>query len=837
MTEQGTAYGWGFRIEGVGEEGADASQDQQQILLGTDAFRGHETLVDLDLNYTVWPHVLHRSIGNPDRSIEFFQANNRWSTIRVQLEGVDRTVLRFTQRPSNADGVLDADLADAPPASEPTVDTDISGSLENSVIYIDQETIKLGSETGTPGTYDVHTRGAFGSLRSKHTAGSNVFTSTPDWRGRKITLASYEHSGGPDLTDGGTAAASFREVDRWTGRIGDKATLDKGQLTIPTKEVANAYTRVLAGAEERKPDRIQVVLKKEPARVRGGSGQVAIWSDSDIDYDPKIVKQDALGTQDEYPAALQIGEQVVPANQGSGTLTGDGVTVAGVARGGVSPLNSAEFAEELFERGVGLSGPVATIDETDQVYEVMAFDRLRSEKKVSPLGPLATSSALGSSERYAFHILALYGAVHLSTPNDTAAPSEFDVLQDSWSLGLKDQYTSTIVSDLEELIDLTPWAQIDRAVLGYSGEAVEIRKRVLEWMRGAGFKEGVNNQGELFVFREGTIDRSQLDTARGNRISMQNPSDELIEESGSSKTSDVLNVTIGKTPITEGRQTRYTAKSASDQSIRSGQIQQQADQTLNLNWISTGRESEVLEQVVSRLLIQQGQIPRVTGRYEDFETSGDDYGVGKLAQLDDPPVEPAWIYSRDGERVRSTGESEKFVGRITRNKLHVIDKSAAGAYTLRMVLLPVAGRDRAPSGVVDSVATTGGKHVITLKGGADNTVFGDTDADASRFTPGDDLSVFNQDGTPQANISGEIQEVDSVDAGANEVTLKGTYSADPDSGSVLELAHIETDGSGGGYQNDGLNGAFTHTDRLYVFFAESDETLGSEDVPADEYGG
>lgn len=807
--------GWGFRIEGVGQEGADPALSQSALLWTTDAFRGHEDLVTDEVR----PHLIHDSIGAPMRSMDFYKATHRRSTISFELEAKDRIVERFLAKQKVADGELTGELT----IGGGPIQTDVSGSLENSTIFIGDETLILGSETATPGEYNIDTRGAFGSQEHRHPVGSNVFTSVPDWEGRLVVLSSFHHTGGPD------GGADFEEEERWRGRITRKASQTFGRVTLQTAEALSAYSDVIGGGGDRRIDENTMKVILGPNREPG----VQVHTPS---YTSKIIKPGAKtgpGTDGEPLAVQAFEELIVP------------VDTFGPAGGARVPLFDKEIKPEDHIKPASASSSApgagnisAEFTNRKNVYEVMAFSRT-NQTQVSPLGEVAD---VKKDSIYSWHILSLYAAVHFSTPDpDTVDPTQWDVLQDTWGLNVKDQFTSSIVPDLEDLIERTRWATIDRLIWGHNGETVDLRDRLLSLMRGYGFKEGIANDGKLTIFKEGALSIDQLDAARSNTLQMQSPSRKLTQSSGGADRHEVISAEVGKTPITEGEVAQFTARGPGASGLQSSRIQQSADLTLDLSTVDPDRINTIEQHVVSRLLLQAVDIQRATFTVPDFREGSLEYGIGDLAELDDPPIDPEWLIDREGERVAETSGSTHFVGRITKNRLSTGGDGSAVSYALRMVLLPAIGRLRAPSGIVRGGVTENpngqGNTRIPLEGegGAEST-FGDTEHDGERFTAGDETELFAQSGEKLARS--EVKEVVSVNSNG-EVTVDGLYGTAPQAGDVLELAFLETDQSGTprGYTNDGLDGQFDTVERVYVYLSDHNGTLGSADVQSDRYGG
>lgn len=806
---------FGFRIEGIGEERVDEELDQKQLLFATSAARGHELLFRRRLSLHVRPVLDESQLGSTEKWTELFKKGMRWGSLEFSLRGEDQVAERFFSKPKKADFVTTSDLSQG--AS--TVETDAdSGELESRSVYLREETLLLGEHdpnNNNPGEYEIQIKGAFGSSDLEHPSGTSIFEEPPFWTNREVKFSCFHIGGGPDFTDGASPAASLEETIRYQGRLADDIRQEKGQVIVPTSELHGPYSDVISGFEERK---LEAPVTLEKQKIQGSKMQVARISAGANDYEPKILKSSLP-----HPVSGELGFQI----KNQVTFGRAFKDASGDYRGVDIPFSHAlwggEWSDDLFDRKNGKKGTVS-----DDVYEVMLFDRLdQLGVKASPLVSIGNSK--GDSV-FNFHILSLYAAVHLSTNQEASDPDEYDIFQPDWSLNMKNLFVNSITSDIDELIKATPWARIDQLVIGEGGEGVKLREEMLSLLHAFGFTEGVTSDGKLFIERLKPLDIEQHNTALDNQVEIQ-PNDEVwTETTGRKNATSAVSVTYGDVPVDSGDPSsiKYEVDNPTLNPSRASKVKQ-GDFKINLP-VSTVNESNFRSRIISRISAQNFEIPRVTIRTKDIERiSGVNFGLLRPVNIKDPPIEPEWILDRAGVRTSSTGGDKTFSGIVTKVRFIPTGSNKTLSYELTIALTSAYGRWRSPSGIVREVTNSG--QTFRLEGESGDSSFGDTKSDAERFTVGDEVTVFGQDGT---SVSSGERTVTSIDSSNNTITVDSDFNSNPSVGDVIELSHIDTDGSGGGYENTSV---LNNIDRAYVFLADSNDTIGDDEVEADLYGG
>jgi hypothetical protein len=359
-----------------------------------------------------------------------------------------------------------------------------------------------------------------------------------------------------------------------------------------------------------------------------------------------------------------------------------------------------------------------------------------------------------------------------------------------------------------------------------------------------GFYLGLDNNGQLTIHRIRTVDIEDYDTATSNQISPSSL-EVFSYKTGRENTTDVIDCNLGGTGPAEG--SRLLIKARDNASDRAGDLKSESSVSLNLETVAPSRFQYAIGQLTARALLQHFAIPRVRFKVADHLDDGLNYGLGEVAQIDTLNVEPAWIIDKLGDRVSDLSTNDRFfTGFLIGRKFMATGDGAAQSYELEMLMHgDTLTRWRAPSGVIQgSSEISGGTQTqIDLGGdGGADSAFGDTDSsgdavkDASRFTDGDEVEIRDPDGSDWTNNT--VLEVASVETGGSDnfIVVDGTYSSLPPSGNIVELAYLDSDSSGAGYENDGLNGELPAISRAYVYLADNSDTLGRDQLNADEYG-
>lgn len=827
----------GISIDGVGPEGAWTSFFVDAPFLwatsgvledgGLEPFApDHTSPYDYQItsDFAIVDQLLVDGIGSLPVSAKPFSTDTDWGGYDFQVEAEDFSAEKLLYEPTRAEAELDEDIT----ATETSLTTTATGGgLADTVVWLGDETVKLGTHQGS-GVYDGVVRGIYDSTATAHTTDTNLYTSVPEWAERTVRLYTIEPE--PDAS-----TKSLNVDQRWIGRIAESISQDQGQIIVPCDQII-AGVAGRGGFEDRdtKPGGL------EWAGV-GHGGMISIRAQSgEENYKPKILKPNQSAAQyiigRNFVAhffAMQAEGQVIPAFafvNASDEYTGDYKTLSSLdapIRSG-RPFWGNEYGTEVQTfpgNNVIMSGQSP---DGETLREVYAVDRARG---LSPTGVLRSQFP----DYYVYHPVAHWACFNLSTSGAFDAAS-FDIFSRDWSTGAKSLLGTKIVQDCKDQIEATPNRQIDRVpALGWDGEPVDLWEKCNElFLHAHGFYLGVDDSGNTRLRRVKDVDVEVYDEALNNQIEAL-PGDILDQSPGRAESVSAIKGTFGATPVNEGKSVFIQAQ---DGDSVAGAKAGKPGLDLNLATIDPSRSQTYIERLVSRVILQNFAIPRIRIQAEDHKHSSLSYGIGEPVSLEDLPLEPSWFVDKSGERVGTLTDDIEFTGIIQGRQFNPLERN----FQLELLLIgDTLIRWRAPSAMITGSSNTGSTLLLDDPDGSSISSFDTTNAssDASYFTAGDDVVVDNQDGTEWGSTSGEIREIDSVSAASNEVTLKNAFSTDPSTASatkILRLAEVDTDDSGTGYTNDGLGTTFTNVARAYLALAESDQTIGDADLDADQYG-
>jgi hypothetical protein len=199
------------------------------------------------------------------------------------------------------------------------------------------------------------------------------------------------------------------------------------------------------------------------------------------------------------------------------------------------------------------------------------------------------------------------------------------------------------------------------------------------------------------------------------------------------------------------------------------------------------------------------------------------YDLGTYVTLAGP-IPPSPIFRLpDGTLADLESEADQvyFLGQILAARQNVPNQT----YELELLLVAwrtgKVARFRAPSAVVTGWTEISGEIEVDAV-----SEFGGSGTDAAGFAVGDEVALWELDGTPTAEGVHSVTDVD-----ATTITIDGAYGASP-IGKVLRLAD-STD-----YANTGNAVGVTCSARPWVYMADEDDEIGTTvgTDPADVYG-
>lgn len=469
------------------------------------------------------------------------------------------------------------------------------------------------------------------------------------------------------------------ETIRWQGLITDIYTSEDGSRVV-------VETQELLGAL--RDAELNLDARRWPASPTTANRNISIqgWS-------AQVVRGATTGAFQVGGEYLATGRQV------------DGTTL-------VIPIGSVGTA--------GLLGSVVTEDtlEAREVIEVCAL-----------------SSFAGLD--HPAHPIAICLALLTSTGSGTAG--DYDILTQRWGLGLE----ILNLSQWETALEQTPDLVVDRLLLGWDGEAVDVLAEVQKLLRAFGYFITVTATGLLGLGRLRLLDIEDAATAQATTIYPDGPL-QWLRALGSSA-GEVVAV-VGGLPwedastivVREARRSRRRALLGDSRDYR-----------LDLSMLDpsrvqvSGRESSALASTLGALLyLGLDAAPRLRVRVPDYQMSSTltDLDLGAIVQIPDVEVAGGWLLDADGTVVTS-GAAVRFygmiVGRLWDARRHT--------YTLELLLLNYRVGDfarlRAPAAAVASW-DAGSLHLELAP-----IDYGAGAAPTSAWREGDQVSLWTRDGT------------------------------------------------------------------------------------------
>lgn len=704
-----------------------------------------------------WIESLVRLPGSVATEVNPYTGDWSTSAFTLEVDASDRLAQLLMSDQRRAPYAIDGAITSA--ATSITLTPSPGSALNDAPIWVDDETILLGTHSGG-GTYTGCTRGFWGSSAAAHTDGALAFDRVPGWEGRLVTLVEQD-------------VVSGDEVARWRGLIRD-ITQDGPRIAVQCEEYLAAISRAQVNRAARDLAQGQGLVW----RVIGGnvylSGAPLVGYTPTVDPDTtptSLVNVEVDGYVSTVPRARLTGASALSIGGG------------GVWRFGHAPVDVTS--------GERFGG---------SVWEVLAIPGAPD-----PDGYLATHP--------------LVAALMLLTSTGTGSNGAFDVLGESWGLGLTIIDAASWTAEIER----SPHLAIDHLVLGAGGDPVNVLQVVQDTLlRPFGYFLAVTTTGLLSVarLRLPTIADGQDASAGGASAYPDGP---LVLERGLGRQALEVVATVGGTPGTgDGREVTIKPPIARTRRVQLGDVRQTRYdlQVLSPRRISGTRRAAgaLISALASLLSLGLDTVPRLRVRVADHTVTGTpapDLGAW-LALEDLGPIEDAWLVDASGARVSDT-TGAAWAGMVVGRRWELTNHT----YEITLLLLGWRIgqyiRERAPSAVVASVDGTD----ITLE---DGNFAGDPD-DARTFTAGDEVRFMTRDGVL---IAGTYTVISTS---ANFIELNTTTSPEPDPGAVMRLAPSDT------YDNATI---YPITHRPYVYIA-SDTTEQIEEAdaslsPPDIYG-
>jgi hypothetical protein len=697
-----------------------------------------------------------------DDTVNPFTGGLSTSSYTISLSANDdvATRLLYTQRKST--------LSLAGPITAASTIVGVSGpgntTLAGSVIYAGDEAILLGTHTAG-GQYTGCTRGFWSTTAQAHQQGDFVKLKNGYLRTRRASLVTYDRDTGTESirwrgfvdtidtsTDGLTVNVKCRSV--LSLLMG--ATVNR---SAPRIDVGEAFVQYLAGASE----------PGFAASIRGTG------------YTQRGSKTAAA-----YVGTFQVGDTAV-----RGTVSTDGViTISGfpLREWGAPELEG----DEDIQRD-GFSAPSQTLDESD-IYELFVID--------------GTSQALSTTRALTKwrHPVAVAAALMLST--DATSPSGFDALPGVWGCGAPAEIFDQTA--IQAVIDATPDLAIDRLILGWDGDEVDIFEYTQRTLLAPfGFSWTLTDDSKIAIARFQAVAIDEFDS-----VNTVQPIPHMLMMSGTRENEfDQVVGLFGGLPWRDPEPLLIASRDGEQRdSIRRNLFNQATTLDLDFQTLDVSRRDDASD-LLARATQGHYGTPTLYINARDYADTGTSYDLLGAITLDDPGIIQAWFIDNDGSRTSITAADGTFVGRIVSRTYDF----ETNLYSLGVLLtnwrFANVPRLRAPSAVLNGSSTT---TTLTVEQNAFHSGANDT----SFFIAGDVVSLWYRDGV-EVNSPPESRTV--VSTTATTIVINSGFTTGP-SGAIVRLADFDDYGSGG------------YTEREYAFICDEDGFMGASGVTGDVYG-
>lgn len=654
-------------------------------------------------------------------------------------------------------------------------------SLAGAVIWVGDEAILMGTHAGS-GSYTGCTRGFWSTDKTAHTAGDRVFTANPYHRFRKVELVVFD-------LDQAAGASNPRTL--WRGFVDNLQTSADGTiLQISCEEAIGAIQR---GTVNRKSPNL---AKTGTASLVLGSTGTIVRANVNATGTHRVQKLNELGSNES--AWFQLGDAVA-----------------------LGIYNNPEFrcgAPTQFNSALVSDYEDGEFEEQDKVYQLLVVDRIGDENT----GGVRSSTRELTNPYHPIEIaMALLTSTYSLTANVGA--QAFDALHGDWGLGIPLAFFD--LDSIEAAITADPDLEIDRLILGWDGEPVEVWRVVNDvLLRPYGYYWGVTVDGKLNLnkFKLVSIDSfaaadnidalpTQLQwlAARSNGVT------QVVAEFGGTPFNDPDVITI----------TGATGQRVD--SLRRGVFGEERVYSVDFSTKTRQGSERSRKQVLNKFKLGFFAMPRLVINAGDYLINSDDYDMGATLTVN-LDVREGWLVDNSGSRTTTT-TGEQFAGTIVGRRLNL----ASMTYSLTLLMTnfrsgqvvrwiaPAAEQDGA---VTDNMDGTWDVVIQDYEWDSTSTI-----KDISYFTVGDEIEWWDPDGT-RHTVANEPAQITAIDAGTNTITvddtnlLAGTYP----SGSILRLARYDF------YANSSvISGA---GDNVYVYLADSNQQLGSSNDDGVIYG-
>ena len=656
-------------------------------------------------------------------------------------------------------------------------------------VFVDDETIALGTWDAALGAYVGCVRGVALSEARAHSAGANVYDLPPYWRGREVTLYTLD-------ADDQTLADPAPWRARWRGSLDDMRTIDDG-------------TKIQLDCSELLSGLLNSTVYDAPVDVRGLLPAAFFDAESRAHLE---------GTITATPQSYEIQTRKFDRWGSAGGV---------VFRIG----NSAICAQR-----VGVSyvfGPFGLLrSDSGEVTEGPAHELLTVSKQFDEtFGGVSYTTGL----TYPYHPLTAAIALLTSTASsaeliDTLVP---DVVGAPFALDLS-RYIDTLA--WREMIDATPEVEIDQLYIGWDAGERILETIIEKLLRPYGYYLAITDDGRIGVARLRTLDVREYCEGQSRGIELLSPlrGGTLTLSANMASAINQVVATIGETPWSEPYPVTVRINGNSSRAAR---LSDGVTWSFDLSTIrreralsyGTDAGQTATNALISTAVLGSLGLPRLDIAVPDGRLRGIAYDLGSLVFITGGAPKDPWFIGPDGVRYTlpsaDEGVTVTFAGTIIGRAFNL----ETHTYDLTLLLLSyrtqALARLRAPS--MRIVEWNGD---VTFTGPATPDFDAPTAApDAQMFREGDQVQIVDSDGVLWQAGFGRI----AATLGAAIEFQTYPWSGDPVSTTAPRYLRLAQSSD---YTNDTLLSCF---DRPWTYLGDAiGRIMDTSDVlvPGDRYG-
>jgi len=693
-------------------------------------------------------------------SVDVWTGQVKTSPINVSIANVDLAARKLLYQQARTDDTVDVAVSDG----ATSIDLSNAG-LSGTVVFVGNEAIKLG--TLSSGVYPC-TRGYWGTIAEPHAVGAFVYARNPFLLYRTYRLIVYDHT-----------SQSEQTIQR--GYISGIQTNNEGTtIEIACQELLALISRAQLN---RGAPKINVTGSITHDAAIGGQ------INNDADMSSRVWRDDSVAKT----AWLNVGGTIAVGSLENGVWTPIGT-------GAVAGANAPEIEFDRIDNAQ--SSPFS-----EDAYELFVVVRGLFG------GPTSLTSSAGLGVSGAFNAIQL--AYSFLRSGRGAADSGDDQWAGNWGLGLPAEYFDTAA--IEALIDDSASDIVQRLILGWDGEAVEIEDLVCNKLLRPRGKFLANTQSGLITI--GAI--SLLDIAQFAGAPVLTPIAPRLQLTiDLNGAFSAVAAEVGETPWSDPDRIVVESRTAQSQdSSRRALYDTRRELVYDFSTLYAGGNNLGIQAtLLSRLMAGIQAVPQVT--IDVVESSSATYDLGSWFKIAAPEIHQAWWVNAANERVEfPLTPDAQFTGVLVGRKYNI----GSGGYTLTLLMMQFRDnkfiRWRAPAGLVVSYANVAGNYQITI---APNEFHAGV-TDASKFSANDYVQLFYADGEPAPGGDGVLV----LGIVGNVIEVAATVDV-PVAGMILRLATFSVYGNGGQ--------PVTGAGRAYVFYADSATGIISGSETADIYG-